>query len=234
MLERLKRRILNKAASLLRDHNEISTSPESFIAADAFLKGARLFGNIFVSERVRITNDVLIWAMSEVSIGRYTSITGPTTVITANVNAIKIGAFTSIAHGVTIFESNHNTKKASTSNIHLRVINGSWTEDVTSKGAIEIGSDVWIGTHSTVLSGVSIGDGAIVAANSVVTRDVPPYAIVGGTPARVISYRFSPEIISALQDLKWWEWTVSQIQQRERFFREPLSLDLINSIKQMP
>ncbi len=68
-----------------------------------------------------------------------------------------------------------------------------------------IGNDVWLGSGAMIMDGVSVGDGAIVAANAVVTRDVPPYAIVGGVPAKVIKYRFAPEIIEKLMRLKWWE-----------------------------
>ncbi|QLH46649.1 MAG: hypothetical protein HWD58_14090 [Bacteroidota bacterium] len=67
-----------------------------------------------------------------------------------------------------------------------------------------------IGTGATILTGVQIGNGAIVAANAVVTQDVPPYAIVGGTPAKVIRFRFEPEVIDWLQNLAWWNWPVEK------------------------
>lgn len=74
-----------------------------------------------------------------------------------------------------------------------------------------IGNDVWIGNNAMIMDGVKVGDGAIVAAGAVVTRDVPPYAIVGGVPAKVIKYRFSPEIIEKLLHLKWWELSDEEI-----------------------
>ncbi len=73
------------------------------------------------------------------------------------------------------------------------------------KPPCHIGNDVWIGRNAIVMDGVTIGDGAIVAAGAVVTKDVPPYAIVGGVPAKLIRYRFSPEIIAALLELRWWD-----------------------------
>lgn len=75
--------------------------------------------------------------------------------------------------------------------------------DATSKGSIIVDDDVWIGYRATIMSGVHIGQGAVVAAGAVVTKDVPPYAIVGGVPARVIKYRFSPEVIEHLLKLDY-------------------------------
>ncbi len=74
-----------------------------------------------------------------------------------------------------------------------------------------IGNDVWIGSGVTVLRGVRIGDGAVVASSAVVTKDVPPYAIVGGVPARVISYRFEPPVVAELLDLQWWRFSPQQL-----------------------
>ena len=75
-----------------------------------------------------------------------------------------------------------------------------------SKGDVEIGSDVWLAQGSTILSGVKIGHGAIVAAEAVVTKDVPPYAIVAGNPARIVRFRFDMEVINRLLNTRWWLW----------------------------
>ena len=75
-----------------------------------------------------------------------------------------------------------------------------------------IGDDVWIGLDAVIMDGISIGSGAIVGAGAVVTRDVPPYAIVGGVPAKVIRYRFSPEIIASLLELRWWDLPLEQLR----------------------
>ena len=81
-----------------------------------------------------------------------------------------------------------------------------------NKGDIIIGNDVWIGYEAVILSGVTIGDGAIVGTRAVVTKDVPSYTIVGGVPAKPIRKRFSDDDIAALLKMKWWDWPVEQIQ----------------------
>ncbi len=91
-------------------------------------------------------------------------------------------------------------------------------EDITSawdrKGDIIIGNDVWIGYEAVIMSGVTIGDGAIIGARSVVTKDIPTYTIVGGVPARQIRRRFSEETIAALLELKWWNWPREKIARK--------------------
>ena len=82
-----------------------------------------------------------------------------------------------------------------------------------NKGDIVIGNDVWIGFEAVILSGVTIGDGAIIGARAVVTKDVPPYTIVGGVPARPIRKRFSEEVISKLSELQWWNWSEERIRE---------------------
>lgn len=79
------------------------------------------------------------------------------------------------------------------------------------KGDIKIGNDVWIGYNATIMAGVTIGDGAIIGTNATVTKDVEPYSIVGGNPAKEIKKRFSPEVTKQLIDLKWWNWDAEKI-----------------------
>ncbi len=81
----------------------------------------------------------------------------------------------------------------------------------THKGNIVVGNDVWVGSYSYILSGITLGDGCVVAACAVVTKDVPPYAVVAGNPARIVKYRFPPEQIAALQRIRWWEWEKEKI-----------------------
>lgn len=110
---------------------------------------------------------------------------------------LEIGHFCSIAPGVTfILSADHPTDKVSTFPFKVKIM-GEALEG-TSKGDIIVGDDVWIGYGATIMSGVKIGQGAVIAAGAVVTKDVPPYAIVGGVPAKIIKYRFSEEQISEL------------------------------------
>ena len=84
-------------------------------------------------------------------------------------------------------------------------------EDLPLKGDTIVGNDVWIGQNVTVMPGVHIGDGAIIAANSVVTKDIPPYCIAGGNPCKVIRKRFEEDLIEYLLNLKWWDWNADKI-----------------------
>lgn len=130
-----------------------------------------------------------------------------------------IGKFCSIACGAKfIFNcANHTLKSLSTYTFPLFFeewdlsksdIGLAWD----NKGDIVIGNDVWIGYDAVIMAGVTIGDGAIIGARAVVTKDVEPYAIVGGVPAKEIRKRFSPEIIEKLQSLKWWNWPTEKIR----------------------
>jgi acetyltransferase-like isoleucine patch superfamily enzyme len=100
-----------------------------------------------------------------------------------------------------------------------------------SKSECRVGADVWIGTASVILPNVTIGHGAIVAANSVVTQDVPPYAIVGGNPAQVVAFRFKQTLIAELLQLSWWDWPFDRINRNKALFTRNLTtLTSLNGI----
>lgn len=90
-----------------------------------------------------------------------------------------------------------------------------------SKGDIKIGNDVWFGREAMVMSGVTIGDGAVIAARAVVTKDIPPYAIVAGQPAKILRYRFAPEIIARLQAISWWNWPDDRVKNAVPMMLQP-------------
>ncbi len=130
-----------------------------------------------------------------------------------------IGKFCSIACGAKFLFNcaNHTLKSLSTYTFPLFYEDwGLEKSDVATawdnKGDIVIGNDVWIGYEAVIMSGVHIGNGAIIAARAVVTKDVPPYTIVGGIPARPIRKRFDEEVIRKLETLKWWGWSAEKIR----------------------
>lgn len=98
---------------------------------------------------------------------------------------------------------------------------------------INIGNDVWIGTNASILSGVTIGNGVVIGAGSVVTKDVPNYAIVAGSPARIIKYRFSEEIIQLLNEVCWWDLPISVIKENIDLFKTEPNLDSLKKLKEM-
>lgn len=114
-----------------------------------------------------------------------------------------IGDYVSIAPDVHILlGGNHQTRTLFTYPIRSRVIGGHCAEDARTRGTVTIGDEVWIGYGATILSGVTVGRGAVVAAKAVVTRDVPPFAVVGGNPARIIRYRLPQETVALLDGLR--------------------------------
>lgn len=95
---------------------------------------------------------------------------------------------------------------------------------------VHIGHDVWIGCNATILRGVTVGCGAVIGANALVNKDVPPYAIVGGVPARIIKYRFEKEIIEKLMTLEWWNWNVEKIRKNRHIFTNKVKLENLKNI----
>lgn len=127
-----------------------------------------------------------------------------------------IGKFCMIASGVTFIMNGANHLTASFSAYPFAIFGNGWENAMDgkvypNKGDTVIGNDVWLGYNCTIMPGVKIGDGSIIAANSTVTRDIPPYSIAGGNPAEIIRPRFSPEITGLLLKLRWWDWGIDKI-----------------------
>ena len=128
---------------------------------------------------------------------------------------VRIGSFCSVGPGVLfVCAAEHRVDTATT--YPLRIIDGKIRNGAATlgKGPTTVGHDVWFGARCIVLSGVTIGNGAVIGAGSIVTRDIPPYAIAVGNPARIIRYRFPPEIIERLQASQWWNWSDDLIRER--------------------
>lgn len=128
-----------------------------------------------------------------------------------------IGKFCAIARGIMFIMNGANHRMNSVTTYPFNIMGHGWEkctptlEDLSFKGDTVVGNDVWIGQDVTVMPGVHIGDGAIIAAESVVTRDIPPYHVAGGNPCRVIRKRFDDALIDYLLALKWWDWDAEKI-----------------------
>lgn len=150
--------------------------------------------------------------------------------IYASKGYFSIGKFCSIAADVVIYAgAEHRTSWVTTYNFEKFVDKLHRKEITTSKGKVTIGNDVWIAHGALILSGVTIGDGAVIGARAVVTKNVKPYEIVGGNPAKHIRFRFNEKQIEKLLKIRWWDWSIDKI---ENNFDLILSSDIDRFIKE--
>lgn len=201
---------------------------------NSFIPETGSVGNMAVVLNTTIGEGCLIGSFSKMAYSKMDTMSyigDYTVVINSN-----IGKFSSISWGVTIGPEEHD---------YTRLTNHSFLYSLKSfnltpykhyspfEKECEIGNDVWIGCNSTILRGVTIGDGAVIGANSLVNKDVPPYSIVVGSPAKIVKYRFSPEIIEALIDVKWWDIPLSIISENTELFAAEPTLAIIEKIKRL-
>lgn len=171
-------------------------------------KGAKLEDHITIPKNCIIQDNV--------SIGRYTYMQ-----MGCNINNAVIGRFCSLGDNVLVGPWSHPLDRVSTSPRIYREILQEEYEDMPDK--TEIGNDVWIGSNAVIMGGVHVGDGAVIGASAVVTKDVPAYAIAVGNPARVIRYRFDENETKKLQVVQWWTWEDKEIQGKGIEFLNNLS-----------
>jgi len=161
----------------------------------------------------------LVVSDDRISIGKGTYASGPPRLRAHHPNnRIAIGKYCSLAENVTIFAGgNHPMHQITTHPLALYLDAAGfaeWTRECRDGDeTTTIGNDVWLGDGAMVLSGVTVGDGAVIGARAVVARDVPPYAIVAGNPASVVRMRFSESEIAALLRIRWWDWTSERISE---------------------
>ena len=178
-------------------------SPRSFLFKTRLSKGNNICGGV---------------SARNCEIGDYTYVAGTDSgSVVSHLFNVKIGKYCSIASHVEVATSNHNPRLITTFPFYsydLSYCRNQNKKDIDNKESETIiENDVWIGHGAIIIGGVNIGNGAIVAAGAVVTKDIPPYAIVGGVPATIIKYRFDGQQIKKLLEVAWWNWSEEKIAQ---------------------
>ena len=194
-----------------------------------FSKSISVFARV---EYSKISPSAKIWRQAFVThscVDKYSYIAPKARVVHAN-----IGKYCSIADCI-IGMGRHSLDNLSTSSIFTSMKNGTghvWTDmdSYEEYKTINIGNDVWIGTRAIIMPGVKIGNGAVVGAGAIVTKDVPPYAVVGGVPAKIIKYRFSEDVIKLLEELQWWNLDEDILKTNITLFQNPDISDNINRL----
>lgn len=161
------------------------------------------------------------------NLGRYSYLGAHSTVVGAD-----IGRFCSIAHGTTVGATGHHTDRPTTHTFPYIPADGGFVgHHQLPISRVQLGHDVWVGCDAVVLSGVKVGDGAVIAANSVVTKDVPPFAISAGSPATVRRYRIAEELIDRLTAVAWWNWPKDLLVRHIELFRLPLDEFVVQKLE---
>lgn len=183
-----------------------------------FTEGLKIY-NYSLSPRTKLGKKVMVRSGTEIgniSLDDYSYISGPR----SYVEEAKIGKFCSIARQVVIGVSGHNYEWVTTSPIITSKEFGFVKNDrgEPQKMMPIIGNDVWVGMNAIIMRGVKIGDGAVIAAGSIVTSNVEPYSIVAGIPSKHIRFRFTEAQIEKLLEIKWWDWDESKIKENSNLF----------------
>ena len=179
--------------------------------------------DVILHDMVKIYDNVYVDSNCE--IGNYTYLSSGTKIYSNT----KIGNFCSIGPNVIIAPGEHPLDQFTT---HPIIYDSAWNKKISSKCDINkntvIGNDVWIGCNALIKTGIKIGNGAVIGACSVVTHDVPPYAIVAGNPAKIIRYRFNDDIIQKLIDTKWYDGNLNEVVDKIKCYNEIVRQDKEN------
>jgi acetyltransferase-like isoleucine patch superfamily enzyme len=169
-------------------------------------------------------NEISAWP--GLTVGEHSMISEGALLACTPEHPIKIGKRTTFGQNVFVATLDHPINTPTTS-FHVFGDNAGPPdpefEAQKRRGAVTIGNDVWVGIRVAILRGVTIGDGAVIGANSVVTKDVEPYTIVGGVPAKLIRRRFSESVAKQLQEIKWWDWPDERIRRNRKFLSTNLN-----------
>ena len=192
------------------------------------VENVEVTGEVLLGKSVNITRGAILHG--NIEIGDYTVLSGPSIDLFTLGGKVIIGKYCSIARHVTIQEGNHKYKSISYNYPHRFFADTIPTLESAyfSNGDIVIGNDVWIAAHTVIINNVKIGDGAIIGANSLVNKNVEPYSIMGGVPAKIIGYRFDKEIIDLLLKIKWWDLDHTVLNKHIHLFTEEISFSQIN------
>jgi acetyltransferase-like isoleucine patch superfamily enzyme len=180
-----------------------------------FREGARAYGDCRFAEGVVVGPDTVL---RSVEVGRYTYFSPQSRIINC-----RVGAFCSIGPNIKVGFGRHPTNYVSAYPSFYQPHDYSKADfginvEFESHLPVRIGNDVWVGAHCLILDGVSIGDGAIIGAGAVVAKDIPPYTLAGGVPAKVIRQRFSDEQVAFLENLRWWDRDLDWLRARAPLF----------------
>lgn len=194
-----------------REGTDLEIDPSARVALGCLLRG-----RVELRPHCRLSRGCVL--TGDVTVGERTNLEPNCTVI----GDVELGKYCALAPETTFQQTNHETSRPSQ---QIRFYDEVLDSDLppAADGPIRVGNDVWTGRDATILSGVTVGDGAIVAAGAVVTDDVDPYAIVGGVPAERIGWRFPADVREKLLDLEWWEWDEATMRERREFFERELA-----------
>lgn len=222
--------------------NSIISDKEVSIYHGTRIVDSKVSDKCIVGDFSRLTNSVLAgYNRVDRNTLIYHSMLGTGSYVGSNsvIMHTEVGKMSSISWGVTIGPANHDYKRISSHDFLYNNFYGLKPENEPPaynrfESKTSVGNDVWIGTGSTILNGLKIGNGAIVGANTIVTKDVPPYAIIVGNPGKIVKYRFEKKIIDRLLDLNWWDLPLKTIKENYQTFKDydiEKSIDILSKLK---
>jgi virginiamycin A acetyltransferase len=174
-------------------------------------RGAVLGRDLGLDERSRVWSDL--------EIGDGTNINGP--FVSRGQGSFRVGRYCAVGEDLRVITSNHDLRSANVQlnlqkRLGLSIIAG-------DRQDVSVGNNVWIGDSVTLLPGARIGDGAVIGAGSIVTSEIPPFAVAAGVPARELRHRFPPDMVAALVDIAWWDWSFDRMRRNRAFFDSDLT-----------